>query len=68
MENQTNLEFFNAEWNRRESLINDLEFRKVAVKIVKKMGISAKEWNENKMLILMHLANEFCSLENKKNK
>lgn len=68
MENQNNLEFFNAEWNRRESLINDLEFRKVAVKIVKKMGISAKEWNENKMLILMHLANEFCSFENKKNK
>lgn len=68
MENQTNNEFFNAEWNRRESLINDLEFRKVAVKIVKKMGITAKEWNENKVVILMYLANEFCSLENKINK
>ena len=64
MENLTNNEFFNAEWNRRETLINDLEFRKVAVKIVKKMGITAKEWNENKMLILLHLANQFCAIEN----
>lgn len=70
MENQNqnqNNNFFNAEWKRREDLVMDINFRKVAVKMAKKMGITAKEWNDNKAVLLLYFANEFCSIENKMN-
>jgi len=43
----------------------DIEFRKIARKIAVQMGITAKEWNANKMSILMHIANEFCGIEDR---
>ena len=61
-------EMITAEMKRRTDLVECLEFRKSAVELAKKLGITAKEWNENKMAILLMLANEFCSIENKLNK
>jgi hypothetical protein len=53
------------ELKRRSDLVNDIEFRKIAVELAKKMGITSEEWNKNKMPILLILANEFCAIENK---
>jgi hypothetical protein len=53
-----------SELKRRTDLVECLEFRKIAIELAKKMGITAKEWNQNKMAILMMLANEFCIKEN----
>ncbi len=61
-------EMIKAEMKRRTDLVECLEFRQSAVELAKKLGITAKEWNENKMPILLMLANEFCSIENKLNK
>jgi hypothetical protein len=61
----TTQDFINTEWQRRESLVIDINFRKVAMKAAKEIGITAKEWNENKMALLLYFANEFCSIENK---
>lgn len=61
-------EMINAEMKRRTDLVECLEFRKSAVELAKKIGITAKEWNQNKMAILLMLANEFCAIENKLNK
>jgi hypothetical protein len=57
-------EMIKAEIKRRTDLVECLEFRKLAVEFAKKMGITAEEWNENKMPILLMLANEFCAREN----
>lgn len=57
-----------AELKRRTDLVECLEFRKSSIELAKKLGITAKEWNENKMLILLMFANEFCAIENKLNK
>lgn len=35
--------------------ITDPRFIKIAAKTVKQLGITAKEWNENRMMILMIL-------------
>jgi hypothetical protein len=56
--------FFQTEFKRREDLINDVKFREVAIKAAKAIGITAEEWNANKMAYLLFFANEFCSLEN----
>lgn len=56
--------FIKAELKRREDLINDIDFRKICAKHVEKIGITANEWNENKMFFLMFFANEFCKIEN----
>jgi len=57
-------ELIAQEWKRREDLIMDIEFRKVCAEGAKKLGITAKEWNENKAVILMMFANKFCAIEN----
>jgi hypothetical protein len=57
-------EFIKAELKRRTDLVECLEFRKLAVELAKKMGITAQEWNNNKAGILLLLANEFCAKEN----
>lgn len=57
-------EMIKVELKRRSDLVECLQFRKQAVKVAKKLGITAKEWNENKMGILLMLANEFCAIEN----
>jgi hypothetical protein len=57
-------EFIKSEFKRRSDLVECLEFRKLAVELAKKMGITAEEWNKNKMPILLMLANKFCAMEN----
>lgn len=57
-------DFIQAEMKRRTDLVNDAKFREICVNHVKQMGVSAQEWNENKVLFLMMFANEFCRKEN----
>ena len=57
-------EMIQTELKRRRDLVECLQFRKQAVKVAKKLGITAQEWNDNKMAILLMLANEFCAREN----
>jgi len=59
--------FITKEFKRREELVMDIEFRKIVAKHAENIGISAEEWNKNKMTILLYFANEFCSIENKNN-
>ena len=54
-----------AELKRREDLVMDIEFRKIVAKHAEKIGITADQWNNNKMPILLYFANQFCSIENK---
>jgi hypothetical protein len=54
-----------TEMKRREDLVNDLSFRTKCAEMAKQIGITAKEWNENKMFIIMTWANEYCGFENK---
>ena len=61
-------EIIKSELKRRTELVECLEFRKQAVKIAEKLGITANEWNKNKVAILMMLANEFCKIENQLSK
>jgi len=44
--------------NKIEELVNNPEFIKAAAETCKKVGISAKEWNENKMPILIKFASQ----------
>jgi hypothetical protein len=57
-------DFIQAEMKRRTDLVNDAKFREICVKHINAMGVSAKEWNENKVHFLMIFANEFCRKEN----
>lgn len=57
--------FIKAELKRREDLVMDIEFRNIVAKHAEKIGITANEWNNNKMPILLYFANQFCSIENK---
>ena len=57
-----------TEWKRRMDLIEDINFRNLCVEYAKKLGVTAKEWNENKAGILLYFANEFCAHENKLSK
>jgi hypothetical protein len=58
-------EFIQTEMQRRLDLINDEQFRVKSVEMAKQLGITAKEWNDNKSALLMYFANEFCKLENR---
>lgn len=53
-----------TELKRRTDLVECPEFRKQSVKAAKNLGITAKDWNENKTAILMMLANNVCKLQN----
>jgi hypothetical protein len=53
------------EMDLRMSIVNDKEFRLQAVEVAKKLGITAQEWNENKAIILLFMANEMISMDNK---
>jgi hypothetical protein len=53
------------EMDLRMSIINDKEFRLQAVEVAKKLGLTAQEWNENKAMILLFMANEMISMDNK---
>ena len=54
-----------TELKRRTDLIENPVFIQKAIEVVKMMGISANEFNNNKTAILMLIANEFCAIENK---
>jgi hypothetical protein len=53
------------EMDLRMSIVNDKEFRLQAVEVAKKLGLTAQEWNENKAMILLFIANEMISMDNK---
>ena len=53
-----------SELKRRNDLIFNEDFRKKAIEVAKELGITAREWNENKPTILMYIANMYCSMEN----
>jgi hypothetical protein len=52
-----------SEFKKIEDMINDVKFRELAVKFCKKVGITAKEWNENKIGILTMLALKVYNIE-----
>lgn len=54
-----------TELKRRTDLIENPLFIEKAIEAVKMMGISSEEFNNNRMAILMLIANEFCAIENK---
>lgn len=56
-----------SELKRRMDLVNDRSFRIKCSIIARQTGISVEEWNNNKAIILLSMANEYCRLENKIN-
>lgn len=58
-------EMIKAEYKRRTDLVNDVNFRKQCVKMAKVLGITAEEWNKDKVHIMLLFANKVCELENK---
>jgi hypothetical protein len=56
-----------TEWKRRTDLIENPEFVKLCVEYAKQLGVTAKEWNENRAGLLMFFANEICAKENQNN-
>lgn len=46
-----------TEFQKRLDLINDAKFVKICIQAAKKLGITPKQWNENKAGILMMFAN-----------
>ena len=54
-----------SEMKRRTDLAEDPKFIQLCIEAAKKMGISAKEWNDNMAYIVLYFANEYCSIENK---
>jgi hypothetical protein len=60
----TTTEMIKAEYKRRTDLVEDINFRKQCVKMAKALGITADEWNKDKVHIMLFFANKFCQLEN----
>ena len=56
---------FETEWNKRIELIESAQFRKLIAAYAQSIGVTEKEWDENKAGILLLMANEFCGHENK---
>jgi hypothetical protein len=57
-----------TEFERRMKLVEDESFRTKAIEVCKAVGISPSEWNQNKGLICLYIANMVCKLENEMNK
>ena len=53
-----------SEFKRRMDLVNNPDFVKSCVESAKKLGITAKEWNENKAMLCLYFANQICAMEN----
>jgi hypothetical protein len=62
--NMTTAQFIDAEFQRRVTLVENPEFVSKMAILAKEIGITANDWNENKIAILMLFANQYCSLEN----
>lgn len=58
-------ELIKNEMDLRMTLINDEQFRIEAVEVAKQLGFTAQEWNENKAMILLFLANEMIAMDNR---
>ena len=52
-----------SEFQRRAELVENPDFISKMLIIAKEIGITSKEWNENKMTILMMFANQYCQLQ-----
>jgi hypothetical protein len=52
------IEFIEEQMRLRMELIETPEFREMCVDYAKSVGITAKEWNENRPGILLIMANE----------
>jgi hypothetical protein len=57
-----------TELKRRTDLIECPDFINKSVKAANKLGITAKDWNENRTAILLMLANNVCKLQNEQTK
>jgi hypothetical protein len=57
MENTAN-NIVEIETEKRTALAYNSQFIKTSIKLAKKLGISAEEWNKNKAFILMTFAHE----------
>ena len=58
-------EFIKKEMDLRLKLVHNPNFINDCIKIAKKMGITAEEWNNNKAALLLFMANEAISKDNK---
>jgi len=58
-------EFIKKEMDLRLKLVHNPNFINACIEIAQKMGVTAKEWNSNKAAILLFMANEAISKDNK---
>jgi hypothetical protein len=58
-------EFIKKEMDLRVKLVHNPNFIKACIEVAKKIGITANEWNNNKAAILLFMANEAISKDNK---
>ena len=56
-----------TEWKRRMELVESPAFIELCVNAAKQLGITAKEWNENRAQLVLFFANEMCAKENQNN-
>jgi hypothetical protein len=56
-------QFIENEMEFRMAIIKDELFIKNSIKVCKKMGLTAQDWNENKAGILMTFANELVKMD-----
>ncbi len=67
LKTMTNQITFQSEWKRRQDLIDNPKFRESCIEVAKKLGVTAEEWNANKVYFILYFANEMCARENKEN-
>lgn len=53
-----------GELKRRFDLINNETFRSICASKLKEFGMTEKEWNDNRAVICLMMANEICRIEN----
>ena len=58
-------EFIKKEMDLRLKLVHNPNFINAFIEIAQKMVVTAKEWNSNKAAILLFMANEAISKDNK---
>lgn len=63
--NMTAQQMIENEFDLRMKLIEDKKFIQDCIKIAKQVGITAKEWNDNKGMWLLYFANELIGVDNK---
>jgi hypothetical protein len=56
--------FIETETQKRIDLTYDPEFIEESIKVAKKLGISDKDFNKNKFIILLYFANVVCEFHN----